>query len=447
LGGAVITIKLDRKEIEMNETKICKKCGRILPIENFTLKRGQVFQNPYYSGHCKECENKYYREYEAKKRKVDYTFSDSLELVTERKYKTINKERILDISNIGMEVALMGTDEIFVRLMEYKDAWISNYGRLITKTYNNRYTLLKGSYINGELRYSVKKNVFVGGKWVYKHDYIYAHKMVVVETFIVNEDKANNIYIWNSGHDKGDCYYRNLYPLNQEQFRVVNNHFNETGDDSEWFILNVMNDTRFKPDGWNKKKMKPVMFGRGYHGILYVNSKEEAYNKWHYIMNRCYSPAVHELYSEYEECEICEEWYNFSNFKLWYDENILPWKSLGIEVDIDKDILFKGNKVYSPDTVSLVPSIINKLFISGDSSKSDLPLGVWWEKDKNKYRAGMNFLGDKIKLGTFDTVEEAFARYKEYKEDFIKDMAEQYKGKITDRTYQAMITWVVEITD
>jgi hypothetical protein len=56
-------------------------------------------------------------------------------------------------------------------------------------------------------------------------------------------------------------------------------------------------------------------------------------------------------------------------------------------------------------------------------------------------------MGDKIKLGTFDTVEEAFARYKEYKEDFIKDMAEQYKDKITDRTYQAMMAWVVEITD
>jgi hypothetical protein len=156
---------------------------------------------------------------------------------------------------------------------------------------------------------------------------------------------------------------------------------------------------------------------------------------------------VHEKYPEYIDCEICEEWYNFSNFKLWYDENVLPWKSLGIEVDIDKDILFKGNKVYSPDTVSLVPKIINKLFISSDSSKSDLPLGVWQEKDKNKYRAGMNLMGDKIKLGTFDTVEEAFARYKEYKEDFIKDMAEQYKDKITDRTYQAMMNWVVEITD
>lgn len=59
------------------------------------------------------------------------------------------------------------------------------------------------------------------------------------------------MYVWHSGHDKEDCYYRNLYPLNQEQFRIVNNHFQKTGDDSEQFILNVMNDIRYKPDNWS----------------------------------------------------------------------------------------------------------------------------------------------------------------------------------------------------
>lgn len=424
------------------ETKICKKCGRILPIDQFRLKKGKYFQNPYYSGHCKDCENEYNKEYYAKKRQKEYTFSDSLEIITERKFKKINKERILDITNTGLDVVLLGTDEIFVKLMDYKDTWLSNYGRSITKSWN-KYTLLQGSYCTGELRYTFRKNVFVDGKWIYKAEYVYASKMVV-ETFIVNDDKANNNYIWHSGHDKQDCYYRNLYPLNQEQFRVVNNHFKETGDDSEEFILKVMNDIRYKPDNWSRKAVWPAVYGIGYHGLLYTNSKEEAYKRWHWIMNRCYSPAVHELYSEYEDCEICEEWYNFSNFKLWYDEYILPWKSLEIEVDIDKDILFKGNKLYSPDTVSLVPSEINSLFINC-SSTGGLPLGIW--KEGKKYRAGMTFLGHKIKLGTFDTVEAAFARYKEYKEDFIKDLAEQYKDKIADRTYQAMMNWVVEITD
>ena len=59
----------------------------------------------------------------------------------------------------------------------------------------------------------------------------------------------------------------------------------------------------------------------------------------------------------------------------------------------------------------------------------------------------MSFMGKNIKLGTFDSVESAFARYKEYKEDFIKDIAEQYKDTVPDKIYQAMMNWKVEITD
>jgi hypothetical protein len=429
----------------MDEAKICKKCGRILPIENFRLKRGKYFQNPYFSGHCKECEKKYYKGIVKKKRAKEYTFSDDLEIITERKFKKINKERILDIDNIGLDIVLLGTDEIFVKLMDYKETWLSNYGRAITKA-RGKFSLKKGRYFNGELRYTFRKNVFVDGKWIFKKEYVYAPKMVV-ETFVVNEDKANNNYIWHAGHDKADCYYRNLYPLNQEQFRIVFNHFKEMGDDSETFILKVMNDIRCKPETWSKKIMEPIIYGRGYHGILYKDSKDEAYKNWKNMMSRCYCEAVHENYPEYRDCEICEEWKNFSNFKLWYEENVFPLKTLETRLEIDKDILFKGNKIYSPDTVSLVPDVINKLFINCDSRKRDLPLGVWREKNSKKYRAGMNFMGKNIKLGAYDTVEEAFTRYKEYKEDFIKDVAEQYKNQIADRTYRALMNWTIEITD
>lgn len=59
----------------------------------------------------------------------------------------------------------------------------------------------------------------------------------------------------------------------------------------------------------------------------------------------------------------------------------------------------------------------------------------------------MAFMGKSIKLGTFDSAEDAFVRYKEYKEDFIKDMAEQYKDEIPDKVYQAMMNWKIEIND
>ena len=59
----------------------------------------------------------------------------------------------------------------------------------------------------------------------------------------------------------------------------------------------------------------------------------------------------------------------------------------------------------------------------------------------------MSFMGEQIKLGTFDTAESAFDRYKEYKEDFIQDMAEQYRDVIPDKVYEAMMSWEIEIDD
>lgn len=421
----------------MEDTKICNKCGRILPVDKFRLVRGQ-FYNPYYLGHCKECEYKSQREYLEEKNKIK--FSDDLKILIQRKYKAIKKERILDISNI--DIISSGTDEIFVKLMDYKNTWLSNYGRIIRYS-GGKYNLLQGSYDSyGVLRYTLPKNVFYDGKWIYKSVIVYAAK-AVVEEFIVNPDKANNIYIWHSGYDKQDCYYQNLYPLNQEQYRIVKKHYNETGDDSEDFILKVMNDIRYQPDNWSVQCLEPIMCGIGYRGVLYENGRLESYIRWHDMINRCYNERFHEKQPQYKGCTVCEEWLNYSNFKVWYDQNKIKDMSL----DLDKDILFKGNKEYSPSTVAFVPHEINTLFINGKKNRGDYPLGVHFDKEKDRFRAEMSFMGDTIRLGRFKTVESAFARYKEYKEDFIKDMAEQYKDVLPHKVYDAMMNWVVEIDD
>ena len=189
----------------------------------------------------------------------------------QRHYKDIKPERILDISNL--RIIPLGTDETFVKLMDYKNAWLSNYGRVIRFS-DGKYHLLQGNYdAYGALRYSLKKNVFFDGKWGYRSVLLYATK-AVVEEFIVNPDKVNNVYIWHSGFDKQDHYYRNLYPLNQEQYMVVRNHFNKTSDDSEEFILKVMNDIRYKPDDWSRRCMEPIMCGIGYRGSENVDCTE-----------------------------------------------------------------------------------------------------------------------------------------------------------------------------
>lgn len=425
------------KVTENIETKTCKKCGRILPADRFRMVKGQ-FHNPYYLSQCKECEYKYQREYLEKKNRIE--FSGHMEMLIQRHYKDIKPERILDISDL--KIIPLGTDEVFVKLMDYRNSWLSNYGRVIRFS-NGKYNLLQGSYDNyGALRYSLKKNVFLDGKWIYKSVHLYAAH-AVVEEFIVNPDKANNVYIWHSGFDKQDHYYRNLYPLNQEQYRIVKSHFNKTGDDSEEFILKVMNDIRYKPDDWSRRAMEPVMCGIGYRGSENVDCASESYLKWHDMLVRCYNAKFHGRQPQYKGCAVCEEWLNYSNFKAWYDQN----KIRDMELDLDKDILFKGNKVYSPETCCFVPHAINTLFLSKKADRGDYPIGVSYEKEKGKFRAYMSFMGEQIKLGTFDTAEDAFARYKKYKEDFIRDMAEQYKDEIPDKVYEAMVGWKIEIDD
>ena len=79
------------------------------------------------------------------------------------------------------------------------------------------------------------------------------------------------------------------------------------------------------------------------------------------MLERCYSQKTQEKHTTYKECSVSEEWYNFQNFAEWMDKNynyetMQKWH-------LDKDILFKGNKIYSPERCAFVPQEINVLFL------------------------------------------------------------------------------------
>lgn len=148
----------------------------------------------------------------------------------------------------------------------------------------------------------------------------------------------------------------------------------------------------------------------------------------------------------YEDVTLCEEWLCFQNFAEWY----VNQKGYDLGWQIDKDIIVKGNRHYSPETCALVPQNINNLFTKSDNNRGDCPLGVSKVVLKCglvKYITDVHDLnGTRFKFRS-DTVEEAFMLYKTHKEARIKHIAEQYKDQIDDRVYNAMMNWVVEITD
>lgn len=78
------------------------------------------------------------------------------------------------------------------------------------------------------------------------------------------------------------------------------------------------------------------------------------------MLNRCCSGKLHKRESTYINCKVCDEWLNFQNFSEWFKNNY--YEVEGQRMELDKDILNKGNKIYSPNTCIFVPHNINNLF-------------------------------------------------------------------------------------
>lgn len=171
---------------------------------------------------------------------------------------------------------------------------------------------------------------------------------------------------------------------------------------------------------------------------------QRAYKLWSYVIARCCNNSVKEAHKTYKDCSICNEWLLFSNFLKWFeDANNGYIKGYAI----DKDILIKGNKIYSPDTCCFVPTELNSLLTKSNATRGIYPIGVI--KRGHRFSASVSLYGKSKKLGMFDTPSEAFQAYKSAKESYIKDIATQYfnDGKITKKVYNALMNYKVEITD
>ena len=192
------------------------------------------------------------------------------------------------------------------------------------------------------------------------------------------------------------------------------------------------------------KKARTLVKGVGIFDSELATTDEEvlmADRVWRSMLLRCYSKKYQEKEPSYIDCSVCEEWLLFSNFKKWFDENYVDGYAL------DKDILIKGNKVYSPQTCCFVPIEINTLFVKNNKSRGSYPIGVC--KCKNRFRAYLSVRNKRVFIGSFLTEIDAFNAYKKSKEEYIQKIANDYfsKGLITEKVYNALMNYKVEITD
>ncbi len=197
----------------------------------------------------------------------------------------------------------------------------------------------------------------------------------------------------------------------------------------------------------NNKKKIGIVCKYGVNDVAkrtHVNGVSvRSYDTWTSMLKRCYSKKVHNGQPSYIGCSVCDEWLYFSNFLKWYDENYIEGNYL------DKDILKKGNKIYSPETCCFVPNEINVLFTKRYAKRGKYPIGISYYKNINKFRASISVNSKQMTIGYFDDPYDAFNAYKVSKEAQIKKIAEAYykKGRIRLNVYNAMINYKVEITD
>lgn len=211
--------------------------------------------------------------------------------------------------------------------------------------------------------------------------------------------------------------------------------------------------------GGVKNPNKPTIFGVGINDFELVHGhlsserlggktvSDKKFLMWQAMLARSFSKYTKRLRPTYEGVSCTESWKTYSNF--YKDVSNLRGFDKALEEGwvLDKDILFKGNKVYSPDVCCFVPPEINGCFTLRSLNRGNLPLGVGRNEYGLPYKARCGYDGKRILIGSYKTPEEAFEAYKVVKKKEILRLAEKWKGEICDKVYEALLQWKIEITD
>ena len=206
-------------------------------------------------------------------------------------------------------------------------------------------------------------------------------------------------------------------------------------------------------DGKVKDRLTPSVYGIGVVGTKYSSEvnrvKTKEYVLWTHMLQRCYSDFHKKKYPTYIDCEVSENFKSYEYFYEWCHNQVgFGTDGDGNPFHLDKDLLVKGNKVYSENSCVFIPREINLLLIKREASRGEHLIGVHWCNTKKAFVAQVNKnKGSPEWLGSFNTEIEAFNAYKQAKEEFIKEQANKWKGTIDERAYEALMNYTVEITD
>ena len=199
-----------------------------------------------------------------------------------------------------------------------------------------------------------------------------------------------------------------------------------------------------------KNPYYPSVYGVGIVGAKYPISKNgnliKEYDIWKCVLRRCFDEKTKEKQPTYKNVTCCKEWLLYENFYKWLhsQENFDKWLN-GYKWAVDKDILVKGNKIYSPDACCLVPQNVNSVFIVKNIKEEAFPITideVLNYCDNNKLEINRNNIEYALEYISKN-------KYKVKKENTIKQIAQKEydKGNITKKCYEVMMNYEVEVTN
>lgn len=199
--------------------------------------------------------------------------------------------------------------------------------------------------------------------------------------------------------------------------------------------------------------MRKLVYGVGINDgkyPAYIDGKvQKEYMYWKDMLRRCYDEKVMAKHPTYIGCYASDNFKSYSYFYEWCKDQI-GFDTGGYH--LDKDILIKGNKIYSERTCFFVPPELNSVLTSCTNARGDSPIGVTkrWSNFNGGYYyyvSRMSIQKKRVFIGNYKTEIEAFLAYKEAKECYLKKIAEKYKESIDPLIYQSLINYNVEITD
>jgi hypothetical protein len=205
-----------------------------------------------------------------------------------------------------------------------------------------------------------------------------------------------------------------------------------------------------------KNPFHPEVCGVGYFGVgdyagTFINDEGKktnspAYEVWRGILRRCYdqvwldSPRG----NSYQGCSTDSRWHNFQAFAEWFYNH----KYYNVGWHVDKDIIFRDNRIYGPDTCTLIPHQINVLTTNSKAARGKYPVGVYYKKDVGKFRAQIaKFDQNQKMLVESKDPHVCFLAYKAAKEEYMSEVATIWEGRVDQRVVDSLNNWTVREND